>query len=140
MQHAFLSGTAMTAHRMRARTNNDRIQWLHPLSSPVYSSQTHLFSWYLTDTLLPTPFHLRPTHSFLDDDVGFECATAQEGEEHLVGVSVKDLPFYPHIITPTITHSADGLTEKTCTQPFVQSHSAFQFRGSQTVGRDTKTP
>lgn len=55
-----------------------------PPFSPLSSSKTHLFSWYLTDTPLPTPFQPYPSHSLSNDDVGYECATALEGEEHLV--------------------------------------------------------
>lgn len=63
-------------------------QWTYSVAEslffPLSSSKTHLFSWYLTDTPLPTPFQPYPSHSLSNDDVGYECATALEGEEHLV--------------------------------------------------------
>lgn len=68
-----------------------------PFFPPLSSSKTHLFSRYLTDTLLPTPFQSYPSHSLSNDDVGYECATALEGEQHLVRGLGKGAPHsYTH--------------------------------------------
>lgn len=81
----------------KARPNNDCIQWPNPLFSPLSSSKTHLFSRYLTDTLLPASFQSYPSHSLSNDDVEYECATALKGEEHLVRGLGKGAPHsYTH--------------------------------------------
>lgn len=90
-------------------------QWWYSVPEPPFlplsSSKTHQFSWYLPVTLLPTPFQWYPSHSLWDDDVGYECATALEGEEHLVRAMGKRSSPFIHTPLPlqTFTLQMDSL-------------------------------